>query len=98
MFIWLLFFHYQGKIEHSGTYETLKKQGVNFREIVADFEQEEISGSHVKEQQTSQQVPAMVLETSTLATSMRQQLWLDHFYSSQEQMDKIWLQFEVWVT
>ena len=76
----------------------MKKQGVKFREIVADFEQEEISGSHLKkEKQTTpqQQVPALVLETSALATSMRQQLWLDHFYSSQEQMDKIWLQFEV---
>ena len=32
---------------------------------------------------------------SSEATSMRQKLWLDHFYSSEEALDKIWLQFEV---
>ena len=84
-----------------GSFDSLRASRVNLHEIVADFEQEEEMGAHiVKETRTCAYNAANSLlvdaNPGAIQASARQQMWLDHFYSSHEQLDKIWLQFEVW--
>ena len=77
----------QGQIVHQGTFTDLTKQGVSLKHFLPDLEQEDLSAN-----QNERNIPST---DSSEATSMRQKLWLDHFYSSDEALDKIWLQFEV---
>ena len=73
-------------MSHKGSYDCLTKRGVRFKNIIPDYSQEDVSVND-----ESKAVNTMEKESTT----MRQKLWLDHFYSSHEALDKIWLQFEV---